>query len=132
MVEDLVEIPSEKIDAYTAEELETVQYLEYCINSSDEKGMLARFIWQQIAFGRISAHDVAVVLGAYDPEGIQLDEGATFDGWSADPVEIEYDEDETTLEAGAEDAAALPPSATADDGIVESAEQTEENAPPKE
>ena len=131
MQDDLVEIPAEKIDKYTPEELETVQYLEYCIDSVNEKGMLARFIWQQIAFGRITAHDVAVVLGAYDPEGIQLDEGATFDGWSADPAEILSEDDDQLDSDEPDDVAALPAAVAVEDDTVETHDAGEET-PSKE
>lgn len=78
----LIEVPTE---GYSEEEKETVAYLQYCMQNVDEKGMLARILYNMIAFGRITAEEVGVILGVYEPEGISLDD---------DDDEDEYDDDE--------------------------------------
>lgn len=77
-------------EGLTTEEAETVAYLEYCMSTPDEKGMLARVIYDMLAFGNVTPYQVASIIGAYDPDGIELD----------DDGEEEFDD---ALEAQAED-----------------------------
>lgn len=60
-------------EGLTTAEAETVAYLEYCMSKVDEKGMLARVVYDMIAFGKITPHEVGEILGVYDPDGITLD-----------------------------------------------------------
>lgn len=97
--DDIIELPEERLARYSPEEHEVVNYLRHCMGTADEKGMLARFIWQQIGFGRTTARDVGIVLGVFDPEGIVLDADSTYDGWSAGPDVTEQE----TLEGTEQD-----------------------------
>lgn len=55
-------------------EIETVDYLEFRMEQTDERGMLARLVHQLIANGKVTAAEIGERLGAYDPEGIILDD----------------------------------------------------------
>lgn len=81
---DIIRIP---VEGLSAEDLSTVTYLELCMNGTGEKSMLARALYGQIAFGAIPLREVAIILGAYDPEGIALDDDADYDeDGNYDPV----------------------------------------------
>lgn len=78
--------------------LETVQYLEACMEVSNEKGFLARLIHQLIAQGIVSAEEVATRLGAYEPDGIPLDDdNVVLDGDFDDETQVLPSADETTV-----------------------------------
>lgn len=68
---DMIHVRTEGL---TVEEQETVAYLEHCMGAADEKGMLARVVYDMLAFGEVTPHRVASILGAYDPNGISLDD----------------------------------------------------------
>lgn len=82
---ELLRVDTTDLDAPTKQ---TIHYLEVRMNDVDERGMLARLLYQYIAQGVINPRGVAERLGAYDPEGFVLDD---------DEQEAEATDDTQTL-----------------------------------
>lgn len=73
-------------DRLTTPEVETVSYLEYCMQTGGEKSRLAHCLYNLIALGKASAEEVGIAVGAYDPDGIILDENQRDDTESIDTM----------------------------------------------